>query len=269
MRSASKCPTRSLPPRQPDNAGCLRRQLADRARWVADAALALILAPACAACRTPLDRPTLGVVCAACWAAVHQILPPVCDACGDPLSTWRQAPSGRRCPRCTQRNGRVMRGRAIGPYDGSLRAIVHAFKYDGRRSLATPLAALLVRCGSEVLDDADLVVPVPLHRAKRRRRGFNQAEDLARRLPLPLVHALERRRSTPSQTDLPATARRANVEGAFGPARGLRIRGAVVVLVDDVSTTGATLEACARVLEQAGAREVRALTAARVVTTGQ
>ena len=160
----------------------------------------------------------------------------------------------------------ILRGRAIGSYDGSLRAIVHAFKYDGRRSLASPLASLLERCGSDVLDGADLVVPVPLHRAKRRRRGFNQAEDLARRLPLPMVHALERLRHTPSQTDLPAAARRANVQGAFGPAGRLQIRDAVVVLVDDVSTTGATLDACARVLIGEGAREVRALTAARVVT---
>jgi ComF family protein len=161
----------------------------------------------------------------------------------------------------------VVRARAIGAYEGSLRSIVHAFKYDGRRSLARPLADMLVSCGSDVIDGAQFVVPVPLHRSKQRARGFNQAVDLARRMSLPMVPALERVRKTPSQTDLPAAERHANVRGAFSLTRGARLRGAVVVVVDDVSTTGATLEACAAVLLEGGAREVRALTLARVVST--
>lgn len=161
----------------------------------------------------------------------------------------------------------MVRARAIGAYEGSLRSIVHALKYDGRRSLAPRLAMLLDRCGSDVIEGADLVVPVPLHRARQRARGFNQAEDIARHLSLPMVRALKRVRRTPSQTDLPEAQRHANVRGAFSPARGARIRGAVVIVVDDVSTTGATLEACARALLEGGAREVRALTVARVVST--
>jgi ComF family protein len=106
-----------------------------------------------------------------------------------------------------------------------------------------------------------------LHISRRRRRGFNQAGDLARRVGLPVVHALKRNRETPTQTGLPAAQRHRNVRGAFDLSRdGRTIRGSIVVLVDDVSTTGATLDACARVLKEAGAREVRALTAARVVT---
>jgi predicted amidophosphoribosyltransferase len=97
-------------------------------------------------------------------------------------------------------------------------------------------------------------------------RGFNQAADLACHLGLPVVHALRRRRATPSQTDLPAARRHANVRRAFALKRTADVRGLRIVLVDDVSTTGATLEACARVLIDSGAREVRAVTAARVVS---
>lgn len=124
----------------------------------------------------------------------------------------------------------------------------------------------MIASGARILDDADLAVPVPLHRAKRRARGFNQAAEIARHLTIPAIDALKRTRATTSQTDLPAEARHANVRNAFALRRCVDITGRVVVLVDDVSTTGATLEACARVLLDAGAREVRALTAARVVS---
>jgi ComF family protein len=160
----------------------------------------------------------------------------------------------------------VTKGRAIGAYDGSLRAIVHALKYDGRRSLARPLAALLAVHASSVLQGADVVVPVPLHRSRRRARGFNQAAEIARYLSVPAADVLKRVRATPSQTDLPAARRHANVRDAFALRRRADVSSQVVVLVDDVSTTGATLDACARVLLEAGAREVRAVTVARVVS---
>jgi ComF family protein len=162
-------------------------------------------------------------------------------------------------------------GGAIGAYDGALRDIIQALKYGGRRSVARPLARLMARHGSEVLRGADCLVPVPLHRSRQRVRGFNQAAEIARGIGLPVVHALVRARPTASQTDLPAARRHANVRHAFRAARRRFLRrpsdvhGRCVVLVDDVCTTGATLEACARALRAAGAREVRALTAARVV----
>jgi ComF family protein len=128
---------------------------------------------------------------------------------------------------------------------------------------------MMRRAGSEVLSDADCVVPVPLHPWRRLMRGFNQAADLAARLERPVVPALWRTRATAPQTGLTAAGRRRNVRGAFSlsPLFSQRVRDAklvdrVVVLVDDVRTTGATLEACARVLKDAGAREVRALTTA-------
>ena len=193
---------------------------------------------------------------------------PLCDRCGDPLATWRAIGLPlQRCPRCRRARRWIDRSRAIGEYDGALRAVIHAFKYDGRRSLARPLAALMRQRGAELLAGARCAIPVPLHRSRKRNRGFNQAADLASLVGLPVCAALGRRRATAAQTGLPAAQRHRNVRDAFGVTRsGRRLAGAVVVLIDDVSTTGATLEACARALKQAGVLEVRALTAARVVS---
>ena len=173
-----------------------------------------------------------------------------------------------QCPRCRRGSHQVDRGRAVGAYDGALRAIVHALKYEGRRSLARPLAELMRLRGADLLIGADWAVPVPLHPSRRRERGFNQAADLARHLGVPVRQALRRTRATRMQAGLPAAQRHRNVRGAFELASPGQegLAGSVVVLIDDVSTTGATLEACAGVLKKAGVREVRALTAARVVT---
>jgi ComF family protein len=120
--------------------------------------------------------------------------------------------------------------------------------------------------GADVLSGADAVVPVPLHRWRRRSRGFNQADDLARQLGPPVVPALRRVRATRTQAELPAAKRHGNVHHAFATARPhVDLRGRIVVLVDDVSTTGATLEACGRVLRECGVKEIRALIAARAV----
>jgi ComF family protein len=147
----------------------------------------------------------------------------------------------------------ISRARAIGAYEGAL---------------AARLSEMMSQRGGEVLDGAVCVVPVPLHHSRRRARGFNQALDLARGLPLPVCHALRRVRATTTQTSLPAARRHKNVRDAFAATRAVdALSGQIVVLVDDVWTTGATLEACARVLKTWGVAEVRALTAARVVRT--
>lgn len=193
-----------------------------------------------------------------------------------PLPSWRRhAIDDGRCPRCRRAPPVVSCLRAAGLYEGRLRDIVHALKYDGRVSLARPLAALMRARAGPVLEGADLVVPVPLHRQRQRERGFNQASLLARHLPVPAADVLARTRATPPQASLGRARRHANVRGAFGPANVWwtgqtcavgRVSGRVVVLVDDVCTTGATLEACARVVRAMGAADVRALTAARVAT---
>ena len=236
-----------------------------------DALLAATLAPRCAACGVALDRPLDGPVCTACWSAVRLCTPPFCRTCGDPLPSWRVISVAlERCPRCRRRPPLVQTARTAGEYEGTLRGILHAFKYDGRRSLARRLGALLRTAGGDLLREADCVVPVPLHAARRLHRGFNQAEALARELEAPVVHALWRKRATPPQTGLDAAARRYNVRGAFvvssllsRRSRARWLAGRTVVLVDDVRTTGATLNACAAVLLDAGARDVRALTVAR------
>lgn len=212
-----------------------------------DALLTVVFGASCAACGELLEHPTHGPVCDACWRSIAALAPSL-----------------------FQISSAISHAQAIGPYEGALRSVIHALKYEGRRSLARPLAALMrERCGL-ALDGADAVVPVPLHASRRRERGFNQALDLARRLGLPVVNAVTRVRATESQITLPAAERHRNIRDAFAPARLPWISGAVdgrtVVLVDDVSTTGATLDECARVLKAIGAKDVRAVTAARVAT---
>jgi predicted amidophosphoribosyltransferase len=227
-------------------------------RHTLNAIVAAIIAPPCAVCHRVLDTPLDGAVCGPCWQAI------VPRGSGFALHL-------------------ISQGRAIGPYESTLRDVVHALKYDKRRSIAVHLSALMAIAGCDVLRGADLVVPVPLHRRRQRERGFNQAEELARHLPLPMLRALTRVKATPSQIDLPADERRDNVRDAFGlrravigrsaigwsvpvigPSNARPLQGYTVVIVDDVATTGATLEACARVLKSAGAADIRALTAARV-----
>jgi ComF family protein len=188
------------------------------------------------------------------------------------LPSWRVLdPPRAMCSSCRKRPYTAIDVvRAAGDYDGVLREIIHTFKYDGRRSLASPLGALLRDAGADILGDATCVVPVPLHPWRRFRRGFNQSGDLAQTLNVPVVHALWRRRLTRPQTGLSAGNRRRNVRGAFRLSPLLSNRAIqsmlvdrTIVLVDDVRTTGATLDACAHVLKDAGVKEVRALTVAR------
>ena len=218
-----------------------------------DVLLAAALAPCCAACRAPLDAPLDGPVCSVCWTSARAQLPPHLILPFDPD---------------------IDAGRAAAAYDGVVRDIIHAFKYEGRRSLAAPLGGWLRETGRDLLADAACVVPVPLHPWRRVRRGFNQASDLAAHLGAPVVHAVWRARPTLTQMTLPATDRRRNVRRAFRVAPWATeslmdryVRDRIVVLVDDVATTGATLHACAVALRDAGAKEVRALTVAVTLKT--
>jgi ComF family protein len=228
--------------------GQARNQRREALTFTADALMAVVLAPRCAACGTPLEQPTRGPVCHLCWSSLDLMRPPLSHPVGDSA---------------------IDDSRSAGPYEGALRHIIHAFKYDGRRTLAVGLAAKMREAGGDVLSDAHCVVPVPLHPWRRLTRGFNQSADLAAHLDVPIVHALWRTRATTPQTALTALNRHRNVRGAFSMSplisrrvRGTMLVGQIVVLVDDVRTTGATLDACARVLKEAGVREVRALTLA-------
>src|SRR2546426_2628716 len=189
---------------------------------IADALLAVLIAPECASCGRVLDQPTSGPVCHACWAAASRVPGPFCDMCGDPLASWRVvSPAEDVCVRCRRAPAAFDRGRAAGEYEGTLREIIHAFKYDGRRSLARPLAAMMRTAGSELLRDADFVVPVPLHPWRRLRRGFNQAEELATWLERPVVNALRRCRATQPQAGVTPPQPRPHVRDAVPPSRRL------------------------------------------------
>ncbi len=252
------------------------RQLASpsraRLRTLCDGVLALLWASRCAVCDSTLDEPTRGIVCADCWRRIELIAPPVCRWCGTVCPGATRVAADACCCMPTA-DEPPLRRRTAGYYRGTLRLVVHAFKYQGRRSLVHPLAALMRTAGRDLLDGADVVVPVPLHPFRLWSRGFNQAATLARHLGVPVADVLRRRRRTAPQVSLTAGRRRRNVYDAFELRVGLgvhaRLRGRTIVIVDDVTTTGSTLEACAVVLRRAGARDVSALTAATTPLTGR
>ena len=232
---------------------------ASLARFV-DAVLVVLLAPACAACASCSStrrRPGLP----RCWRSILPLTPPLCDRCGDPLPAWRAISSRWRAARAAgARPVSSIARRAIGAYDGALRAIVHALKYDGRRSLARPLARADARAAPTCSTARRCVVPVPLHPSRRRERGFNQAADLARHLRLPVVPRAAARSRDADAGRAAGRARHGNVRDAFALHARARAAGTARRRPGRrCEHHRATLEACARALKQAGvARGARA-----------
>ena len=240
-------------------------------RPIVDGILAAVLSAPCAVCGQILDAPMAGPVCPACWTNIRLISPPMCGRCGYPLPSPSAAPTAS-CPACARLSA-LGALRAAGAYEGTLRRLLHALKYTRRRSLAARLARLTAERGATVLQGAHVAVPVPLHPIRLWTRGFNQADLLARGLGLPVRRLLRRRRATAPQASRTGAARAVNVRNAFALARPAawtrpHVEGRVIVLVDDVSTTGATLDECAMVLRAAGARDVRAVVVARTLLYG-
>jgi predicted amidophosphoribosyltransferase len=236
----------------------------DLRHW-ADRALAALFDPVCVACHGPLGDGRRGPVCAGCWAAIRRPTPPWCARCGDPLATWSVDPS-QTCHACRTHPPAFDAARAAGIHTGAMRGIVHALKYGHQVMTAPPLAALMRDVAQDWLADA-VGVPVPLHAWRSFRRGFNQADALARALGVPVWSPLRRRRPGRPQAGLRAAERRDNVAGLYVMRRYYRRPvPPVVVLVDDVMTTGATADACARVLKSAGVERVYLLTASRAVS---
>jgi ComF family protein len=233
-------------------------------------ALDAALPPLCASCRTPLADP--GGLCPACWSRVSFIAPPYCQRLGIPF-TYDPGP-GILSMEAIADPPAYGRARAAVRYDDIARDLVHRLKYGDRLDLATSMGRWMARAGRELLGDADALVPVPLHWRRLWGRRFNQAAALAKvvaadaGVPL-LTAALRRARATSQQVGLSRSARAVNVQGAFvvsQPGKA-EIQGKRLVLVDDVLTSGATVDACTRVLLRAGARNVDVLVFARVVAT--
>ena len=201
------------------------------------------------------------------WADVTFLDAPWCDACGFPFEYT--VTDGGLCARCSVRRPAYDRARAAMAYDDGSRALILSFKHGGRTEGLASFAAQMRRAGRDVLKDADLLIPVPLHPTRLIKRRYNQAALLARALAritdIPYApDILFRPKRTDSQGKFNARARADNVRGAFEVKAPETVRDRRVVLIDDVFTTGATLEACARTLKKAGAVQVDGICLARV-----
>lgn len=236
------------------------------------AALAIVYPPSCIACQAAVGQAQ--ALCPACWSSIGFIERPYCERLGTPFAV--DLGPGLLSPAAIADPPVFARARAVCRFDGVARELVHRLKYGDRTELALTLGRMMAQAGRELLIDADLIVPVPLHRTRLWNRRFNQAAALAAvvarqaRLPLAPV-ALARVKRTRQQVGLTRPQRAENLQGAFRVPDMMRprIEGRRILLIDDVLTTGSTANAAARALLRAGAREVDVLTFARVVTDGQ
>lgn len=245
--------------------------IASTFRHVARAVADTLIPPLCLACHGPLaDHDAL---CACCWSEITFIHPPVCDRLGIPLPYDPGTTDGEPLVSAAAiaKSPDYDRARAAAQFDGVVRNLIHGLKYADRHDARRLFGNWLAGAAAALLADADLLVPVPLHPRRLLSRRFNQsaivAAELAHRSGTPLrTDVLLRRRNTASQVGLTRDQRRQNLQGAFHvpDAARRRIEGRAILLVDDVITTGTTINACARVLKRAGARRVDVVAIAMV-----
>ena len=247
------------------------KRAAGTALGLVRATLDLALPPLCAACREPVDGKGL---CPACWSKLSFITRPYCERLGIPFA-YDPGPSILSMEAIADPPA-YHRARAAVRFDEISRALVHAFKYGDRLDLAPMMGRWISRAGRELLAEADALVPVPLHWRRLWARRFNQSAVLAgvisRESGVPIVSgALKRVKATAQQVGLSRSERAANIQGAFRvPQEGkATVAGRRLVLVDDVLTSGATVDGCARALLRAGAANVDVLIFARVAEPGR
>lgn len=238
-------------------------------RNLLDDLLDFVYPPHCGVCGRELSGEE-GIICDACWRGLKNICPPFCQKCGLPLSLPNSL-----CSACEERDRHFSFARSYGLFDEIFQTIIHLFKYRRKLSLAGPLSELMAETmGTDPrFSTMEVLIPVPLHPAKRRSRGYNQSELLARGLSrsigLPLLgKALVRTVNTPTQSRLSLIERVANVGEAFRAKTPGCLRDRRIILVDDVLTTGSTVDACARALLEAGGAEVSVVTVARAAEPG-
>ena len=250
----------------------LQPTLTDRFDWLVD----WLYPPRCRACGDRIYGRDAEYLCGGCWPQIRLVSHPLCNRCGRPF--FDASGDDHDCAACLLHPPYFVRARAWGCYpkdendEHPLRKVVQKFKYGRKVSLGKPLGRLMVQGCQEFLKEchADLVVPVPLHPKRLRWRGFNQSLLLARQVSrvydLPIdPFVLYRDRETVPQTQLAEDERRKNVRGAFATCAEKSLKGRSVLLVDDVYTSGATVNECSRALVRGGAKEVYVLTLARTV----
>jgi ComF family protein len=239
-------------------------------RSLAHATIDIVFPPGCLNCQQSTGAS--GLLCASCWGQVRFIERPYCERLGTPFSA-DLGNDGLLSPEAVANPPVFARARAVAHFeDGPVRQLVHRLKYNDRTELAKPLGAWMARAGTGLLAEADLLVPVPLHRRRLAARRFNQAHALALVVSgLSGVPAdpfiLARVKPTPSQVGLSRSQRALNLQGAFRVQEEMaaRLEGRAIVLVDDVMTTGATANAASRALLRSGAKRVDVLVFARKV----
>ena len=233
--------------------------------------LDFIFPASCSYCRSPVGDSSVPYFCSDCWADFSLITGPVCPCCGNPYASLEaliHSPD-HECGACRLRPPKYDQALSVGYFEGALREAIHQFKYRPCRSLGKPLSDWMAR-NVKVISGIDVIMPVPLHTKRLRQRGFNQALLLAHQMSevnaIPLSYDnLVRIRPTRPQVELSGEERIRNVSGAFSVNHSGEIKDKRVLLVDDVFTTGATMNECASVLRRAGAEGVTALTLARAV----
>ena len=251
----------------PEGLSALFGRAAGAFRATGRAALDVALPPLCPSCRELVGANGL---CAPCWSKLSLIAPPYCERLGIPFA-YDPGP-GVLSMQAIANPPAYHRARAAVRYDDVARTLVHALKYSDRLDLAPTMGRWMARAGRELLCDADALVPVPLHWRRLWARRFNQSALLAKTISdetgVPVADAaLKRVKATAQQVGLSQTERATNVQGAFRvPPEGRdAVAGRRLVLVDDVLTSGATTDACARALLRAGTKTVDAVVFARVV----